>query len=43
MLAYYHYPFVENRNYIEYTEEDLMKPEVVRFWKRPSPKNAGHF
>lgn len=29
MLAYYHYPFVDNQDYREYTEEDLMKPEVV--------------
>jgi len=29
MLAYYHYPFVQNQNYREYIKDDLMKPEVV--------------
>ena len=29
MLAYYHYPFVQNQNYREYTKGDWMKPEVV--------------
>ena len=29
MLAYYHYPFVSNNEFKEYTEEDLMNPEIV--------------
>ena len=29
MLAYYHYPFVQNQNYREYIKDDLMKLEVV--------------
>ena len=29
MLAYYHYPFVQNQDYREYTKEDLMNPEIV--------------
>lgn len=29
MLAYYHYPFVDNQNFIEYTKEDLTVPSKV--------------
>ena len=29
MLAYYHYPYVPNQNYREYTEEDLKNPKLV--------------
>lgn len=29
MLAFYHYPFVYNQNFIEYTKEDLMNPSKV--------------
>lgn len=29
MLAYYLYPFVQNRDVREYTKEDLLKPEKV--------------
>jgi hypothetical protein len=29
MLAYYHYPFVDNRNYREYTEADLSDSGTV--------------
>ena len=29
MLAYYHYPFVQNQDYREYTRDELMKPEIV--------------
>ncbi len=29
MLAYYHYPFVPNRDIREYTEEDLRNPDRV--------------
>lgn len=29
MLAYYHYPFVQNEKIREYTESDLIKPETV--------------
>ena len=29
MLAYYHYPFVQNQDYREYTKEDLMNLEIL--------------
>lgn len=29
MLAYYHYPFVQNQDYREYTRDELIKPEIV--------------
>lgn len=29
MLAYYHYPFLSNGNFKEYTEEDLKNPTKV--------------
>ena len=29
MLAYYHYPFIQNQNYREYTQDELMNPEIV--------------
>lgn len=29
MLAYYHYPFISNNVFKEYTEEDLMNSEIV--------------
>lgn len=29
MLAYYHYPFVPNRDIQEYTAEDLLDPQKV--------------
>ena len=29
MLAYYLYPFVQNRDVREYTKEDILKPEKV--------------
>ena len=30
MLAFYHYPFVDNNKFIEYTETDLSTPKQVR-------------
>ena len=29
MLAFYHYPFVDNQNFIEYTKDDLAVPSKV--------------
>ena len=29
MLAYYHYPFIQNQNYREYSQNELMNPEIV--------------
>jgi len=29
MLAFYYYPFVENRDYREYTRDELANPKVV--------------
>lgn len=29
MLAFYHYPFVPNKDFKEYTEEDLTNPDKV--------------
>ena len=29
MLAFYYYPFAENQDHREYTEEELLKPNAV--------------
>lgn len=29
MLAFYHYPFIDNQEYTEYTKEDLINPSKV--------------